>query len=94
MKDFTGYILAGGKSSRMGADKFALKIGGETFLERAVQTLKPACATVKIVLNQTQKKYRNKSRNPLRYSRKSRRTRRHSRGFYELRNEICGNFSG
>ena len=55
MKDFTGYILAGGKSSRMGADKFALKIGGETFLERAVQTLKPACATVKIVLNQTQK---------------------------------------
>ena len=52
--DFTGFVLVGGKSSRMGADKFALKIGGGTFLERAVQTLKPVCETVKIVLSQTQ----------------------------------------
>ena len=51
---FTGFVLAGGKSSRMGADKFALKIDGETFLERAANVLKPACETVKIVLNQTQ----------------------------------------
>lgn len=52
--DFTGFVLAGGKSSRMGADKFALKIGGETFLTRAVKVLKPVCETVKVVLNQTQ----------------------------------------
>jgi molybdenum cofactor guanylyltransferase len=53
-KNFTGFVLGGGKSSRMGADKFALEFNGETFLERAVNTLKPVCETVKIVLNQTQ----------------------------------------
>jgi molybdenum cofactor guanylyltransferase len=53
-KNFTGFVLVGGKSSRMGADKFALEFNGETFLERAVNTLKPVCETVKIVLNQTQ----------------------------------------
>lgn len=52
--DFTGFVLAGGKSSRMGKDKFALEIDGETFLDRAVNVLKPVCETVKIVLNQTQ----------------------------------------
>lgn len=51
--NFTGFVLAGGKSSRMGTDKSALQIGGETFLERAVNTLKPVCESVKIVLNQT-----------------------------------------
>ena len=52
--DFTGFVLAGGKSSRMGKDKFSLEINGETFLDRAVNVLKPVCAEVKIVLNQTQ----------------------------------------
>lgn len=52
--NFTGFVLAGGKSSRMGADKFALQFNGETFLERAINTLKPVCKTVKIVLNQHQ----------------------------------------
>jgi molybdopterin-guanine dinucleotide biosynthesis protein A len=54
MNNFTGFVLIGGKSSRMGADKFALEINGETFLERAVNTLKPNCESVKIVVNQTQ----------------------------------------
>jgi molybdenum cofactor guanylyltransferase len=54
MNNFTGFVLVGGKSSRMGVDKFALKFGGETFLERAVNTLKPICESVKIVLNQHQ----------------------------------------
>ncbi len=54
MNNFTGFVLIGGKSSRMGADKFALNLNGETFLERAVKTLKPICGNVKIVLNQTQ----------------------------------------
>lgn len=55
MNNFTGFVLAGGKSSRMGADKFALEIDGETFLNRAVNVLKPVCENhLKIVLNQTQ----------------------------------------
>jgi len=53
-KDFTGFVLAGGKSSRMGADKYALKIDGETFLARAARALAKVCETTKIVLHQTQ----------------------------------------
>lgn len=52
--NFTGFVLAGGKSSRMGTDKYALEIGGETFLARAVNLLKPVCETVKIVFNDDQ----------------------------------------
>ena len=51
---FSGYILAGGKSSRMGTDKAFLKIGEKTFLENAVEILKPNCEQVKIVLNKSQ----------------------------------------
>lgn len=54
-RNFSGYILAGGKSSRMGADKAFLKFGDETFLERARKTLQKACENrVKVVLNQNQ----------------------------------------
>lgn len=52
--DFTGFVLAGGRSSRMGADKLNLPIGGGSFLERAVKALTPVCVTVKIVLNESQ----------------------------------------
>jgi molybdopterin-guanine dinucleotide biosynthesis protein A len=53
--EFSGYILAGGKSSRMGTDKAFLKIGDKTFLENAVEILRPICDTrIKIVLNQNQ----------------------------------------
>lgn len=51
---FTGYVLSGGKSSRMGEDKAFLKIGEKTFIENAVETLKPNCENVKIVLNKSQ----------------------------------------
>lgn len=51
---FTGYILTGGKSSRMGEDKAFLKIGEKTFLENAFQALKPNCGEVKAVLNKNQ----------------------------------------
>jgi len=55
IKEFTGYVLAGGKSSRMGTDKAFLEINGETFLNRAVKTLSMVCKNrVVIVLNQTQ----------------------------------------
>jgi molybdopterin-guanine dinucleotide biosynthesis protein A len=52
---FSGCVLAGGKSSRMGIDKAFLKLDGATFLERAVNALESVCENrVKIVLNQTQ----------------------------------------
>lgn len=54
-ENLSGYILAGGKSSRMGADKAFLEMGGETFLTRAVNTLQTVCGNrVKIVLNRNQ----------------------------------------
>jgi molybdopterin-guanine dinucleotide biosynthesis protein A len=53
--DFTGYVLAGGKSSRMQTDKAFLEINGETFLASAEQILGKAGANpVKIVLNKSQ----------------------------------------
>jgi len=52
--EFTGFILAGGKSSRMGIEKQTLEIGGKTFLARAADALEPVCQTVKIVLNRSQ----------------------------------------
>lgn len=54
MNQFEGFILSGGKSSRMGADKAFLKIGEKTFLENALETLEPNCEQVKIVLGKSQ----------------------------------------
>jgi len=53
--NFTGYVLAGGKSSRMGTDKAFLNFGDGTFLIRAVNTLSTVCKNcVKIVVNKAQ----------------------------------------
>lgn len=50
-----GFILAGGKSSRMGKNKAFLNFGKETFLEHAARALSPICnGRVKIVLNPNQ----------------------------------------
>lgn len=55
MSDFTGFVLIGGKSSRMGEDKFLLQFNGRSFLENAVEALNEVCENrVKLVLNQTQ----------------------------------------
>lgn len=55
-EDFSGYILAGGKSSRMGTDKAFLKIGEKNFLENAFEILNPICDyRIKIVLNPKRK---------------------------------------
>ena len=44
-----GFLLAGGKSSRMGADKAFLNFEGGTLLDRALGVLKAACGSVTIV---------------------------------------------
>ena len=45
----TGVVLAGGRSSRMGADKAALLIGGEPLLRRVVRRLRLALAATLVV---------------------------------------------
>jgi molybdopterin-guanine dinucleotide biosynthesis protein A len=44
-----GFVLTGGKSSRMGADKAFLEFGGRTLLERALEVMHQACDEVAIV---------------------------------------------
>lgn len=44
-----GFILTGGKSSRMGADKALLDFGGLTLLERALAVMRQTCSNLAIV---------------------------------------------
>ncbi len=44
-----GFLLAGGKSSRMGADKAFLDFGGQTLLDRALTVMGAVCDKVTIV---------------------------------------------
>ncbi len=46
--EVAGFVLAGGKSSRMGRDKAQLKLDGETLAARAVRKLRYVCAEVAI----------------------------------------------
>lgn len=54
---FSGYVLAGGKSSRMKKNKAFLEIEGETFLARAVKTLSAVCQKPVRVVLKTQQVY-------------------------------------
>ena len=45
----TGFVLAGGKSSRMGADKAALSLNGRTLLEHALAAIRPVSEQVFII---------------------------------------------
>ncbi len=42
----SGIILSGGQSRRMGTDKKQLHYGSRTFLEHAVETLRPFCSEI------------------------------------------------
>jgi len=44
-----GFLLAGGKSSRMGADKAFLDFGGQTLLDRSLTAIAGVCGRVAIV---------------------------------------------
>ena len=49
MQDIDGYILAGGASSRMGADKAKLVLAGATFVERAARALSALTDKIAVV---------------------------------------------
>jgi molybdopterin-guanine dinucleotide biosynthesis protein A len=49
VENATAFILAGGKSSRMGADKAFLELGGRTLLARALELAKTVAAQVQLV---------------------------------------------
>lgn len=51
----TGIVLAGGKGKRLGRDKTAEKIGGNTILQRVVDSLSLVCEGLVIVIAQGQR---------------------------------------
>ena len=48
---FTGIILAGGKSERMGTDKGMVKFRNKFLVEYPLEALKPSCPTILISSN-------------------------------------------
>ena len=46
--DISGFILAGGKSNRMGTDKALLMVHNEPLLKRMISLIKPFCNTIAI----------------------------------------------
>lgn len=44
--DLSGFILAGGKSSRFGSDKALARIEGKTMISYSIDLLKPFCQTI------------------------------------------------
>ena len=49
--NLSGFVLAGGKSHRMGRAKAELVLGGETMLERQIQVLRAVCRSVAVIGN-------------------------------------------
>lgn len=51
MIEATGFIAAGGRSSRMGTDKAWLEIGGQAMIEHVIAALAPVTTKVAIIAN-------------------------------------------
>ncbi len=49
ISELSGFVLAGGKSTRMGQDKATLLFHGRTLLEHALATLRSICSNVAIL---------------------------------------------
>lgn len=49
--DATGFVTAGGRSSRMGRDKAWLELGGKSLIEHVIAALAPVVSEVKIIAN-------------------------------------------
>jgi molybdenum cofactor guanylyltransferase len=49
MLDVEGFILVGGRSSRMGTDKSRLQFGGQTSVERIAAELRPVTSRISLV---------------------------------------------
>ena len=47
----TGFVTAGGRSSRMGRDKAWLKIAGRPMIEHVIDALKPVTSSIAIIAN-------------------------------------------
>ena len=52
--NITGFILAGGESTRMGTNKSLLKIGGITIIERVVNLMRDLFQEVILITNQSE----------------------------------------
>jgi len=51
----SGFIQAGGRSSRMGTDKAWLRLGELTLIERIIKAMEPAVSSLAIVANDAEK---------------------------------------
>jgi len=51
MTQVSGFVTAGGRSSRMGRDKAWLELGGQTMIERVIAALKPVTRSVAVIAN-------------------------------------------
>jgi len=54
LKNLTIYILAGGKSSRMGSDKGLVILNNKPMIEYVLETVKDLSATIKIISSNTE----------------------------------------
>lgn len=50
----SGFVTAGGRSSRMGTDKAWLEMGGQVMIERVIAALTPVTSSVSIIANDPQ----------------------------------------
>lgn len=52
----TGFVTAGGRSSRMGRDKAFLEIGSRTMIEYVIEALRPVTSSVALIANSNEYK--------------------------------------